>query len=305
MYDSKLDVFVTVSQYLNFSEAAAHLHIAQSAVSRNIAELEKELDIKLFDRTRRGCLLTPAGEVFLDEAFKIITLANSVKGKIVNFTAGESGEIVAGYPSELMIDPLVPCLKEFTKNHPNITLHFTTVNSLSVASMLRKGELDVAFGREESFYKREEIEWRKIFVSPLNVVLPEDHPLAGEEKLTLDMLENETLVLLTRAANPGFFDVVQKMFMAKGMTPLLGDSVSDRHSSLLLVRLGKGVTILSKQYMVRHDTPGLVNIPINDEYAHMDIGMAWKKEVVNPTLNQFLKEIDVFLSAHPDSVIQF
>jgi len=303
VYDYKLDVFVTVSQYLNFSEAANHLHIAQSAVSRNIAELEKELGIKLFDRTRRGCVLTPAGEVFLEEAFKFITLSDSVKCKLVKFSAGESGELMAGYPSELMIDPLVPCLKEFTKKYPNVNLHFINFNSLSVARMLRKGELEVAFGREESFYKREDIEWRLIFVSPLHVVLPEDHPLAKKKKVTLDMLENETIILLSRASNPGFFDVVQKMFLAKRITPLLDTSVNDRHSSILLVRLGKGVTILSKQYMTLHRVPGIVTVPIDDEYAHMDLGMAWKKEIANPVMRLLLEEIDVFLEKQPNRII--
>ena len=249
--------------------------------------------------------MTPAGEVFLGEAFKIITLSNSVKGKIAKFSAGESGELVAGYPSELMIDPLVPCLKEFTKKYPNFDLHFITFNSLSVARMLRSGELEIAFGREESFYKREDIKWRLIFVSPLHVVLPEEHPLANRKKITLDLLENETIFLLSRASNPGFFDVVQKMFLAKRMTPLLDTSVNDRHSSILLVRLGKGVTILSKQYMDLHNMPGIVNIPIDDENAHMDIGMAWNKKVVNPALNMLLEEIDAFLAKLPEPVIRF
>jgi len=303
MYDSKLDVFVMVSQCLNFSEAANQLHIAQSAVSRNIADLEKEVGVKLFDRTRRGCALTPAGEMFLEEVFKLITQSNSVKRKLDKFTAGESGGITAGYPSELMVDPLVPCLKGFTEKYPNVTMHFININSLSVARMLRRGELDVAFGREESFYKREEIEWRLIFVSPLHVVLPKGHHLAKEKKVTLDMLENETIVLLSRASNPGFFDVVQKMFLAKRKTPLLDTSVNDRHSSILLVRLGKGVTILSKQYMSLHNNSGVVTVPIDDENARMDLGMAWNKKVVNPALKMLLEEIDAYLETQPDRII--
>lgn len=303
MYDNKIDVFVTVSQYLNFSEAANHLHIAQSAVSRNIAELEKELGIKLFDRTRRGCILTPAGEVFLEEAFKLISLSDSVKTKITKFSSGEGGELVAGYPSELMIDPLVPCLKKFTEKYPNVALHFINFNSLSVARMLRKGELEVAFGREESFYKREEIKWRLIFVSPLHVVLPDDHRLAKEKKITIEMLESETIILLSRASNPGFFDVIQKMFLAKNITPLLDTSVNDRHSSILLVRLGKGVTILSKQYMTLHRVKGIVTVPIDDENAHMDLGMAWNREVANPVLRLFLEEVDEFLAKQPNCII--
>ena len=303
MYDYKLDVFVTVSQYLNFSEAANYLHIAQSAVSRNIADLEKELGIKLFDRTRRGCLLTPAGEVFLQEAFKLISLTDSVKTKVAKFSAGEGGELVAGYPSHLMIEPIFPCLTKFTQKYPNVSLHFTCINSLSVAQKLRKGELELAFGREESFYKREDIEWRLIYISPLHVVLPEGHPLAGEKKITLEMLENETIITLSRASNPGFFDVVQKMFLAKNITPLLDTSVNDRHSSILLTRLGKGVTILSKQYMDMHRIPGIVTVPIEDENARLDHGMGWNKNVVNPVLRLFLDEVDAFLSKKPKGVI--
>ena len=303
MYDYKLDVFVTVSQYLNFSAAANHLHIAQSAVSRNIAELEKELGVKVFERTRRGCTLTQAGEMLLEEAFKLISLSDSVKNKIVKISAGESGELVVGYPSELMIDPLLPCLQKVSKKYPNVDMHFLAINSLSAARMLQKGELEIAFGRKESFHMREEFEWRLIYVSPLHVVMPEDHPLAKEEKITLEMLEKETIILLSRASNPGLFDFINKMFQLKGMMPLMDTMVNDRHSSMLLVRLGRGVTLLSRQYMSIHKVPGVVTVPIDDENAKMEIGMAWNKDETNPVLKIFLDEVDMFLASQPNSAI--
>jgi DNA-binding transcriptional LysR family regulator len=304
MYSNRIDVFVTVSQYLNFSEAANHLHIAQSAVSRSIAELEKEIGARLFDRTKRGCILTPAGEVFLEEAFKMITLANCAKSKVEKIATGKSGELVAGYPSELMIDPLVPCLKEFILKYPNVDLHFTNFNSLSVARMLHTGEVDVAFGREESFFKRENVEWRMVFRNPLHVVMAPEHRLAKERKINIEMLEHETIILLSRANNPGFFDVVQKMFLMKDMTPLLDTTVNDRMSAILLVRLGKGMTVLSKQYMSIHAFPDIVTVPIDDEYANMDLGIAWHKNVANPVVHLLLKEIDAYLAPLQGGVIR-
>ena len=184
-------------------------------------------------------------------------------------------------------------------------MRFTSFNSMSLARLLRKGELELAFGREESFYKREEIEWRRIYISPLHVVLPETHPLAKRKKIPLELLEDETIILLSRASNPGLFDFVQKMFQAKRIMPLLDTTVNDRHSAILLVRLGKGVTILSKQYMAIHKIPGVVTIPIDDEHAFMDHGMAWNKDVVNPALRLFLDEVEVFLSKKPNGIITF
>lgn len=295
MYSHKLDVFVLVAQNLSFSEAANHLHIAQSAVSRSIMELEKELGVQLFERTKKGCVLTSAGQVFLEDVYKIINLANIAKSKQEKISSGESGKIIIGYASEIMIDPLTPCLKLYTAKYPNVELTFLNYTSIYVARKLSNSELDLGFGRYDSLIKRDELEWRRLFTFPLHVVMAKSHRLAGESRITVEMLENETVNLLSREYNPGFFDLVEKLFLAKGRTPILNTTSNDRRSTILMVRLGKGVTILSRQYLEAHNYSDIVSVPIEDENASYDIGVAWRKDNKNPAVGMFINEVDAFL----------
>ena len=296
MYSNKLIVFITVSQYLNFSEAAKHLHMAQSAVSRIIAELEKDFGASLFERSKKGCLLTPAGEVLLKEAFKMLTLGEETKIKMEKMVLGQSGKLVIGYASELMIDPLVPYLQYFTRTYPDVELSFINSTSVHTAKSLREGVLDIALGRLESLVMRDSLDWKFCTRFPLCVVVTEEHRFAQVEKVSLEDLSNETILLLSREYNPGFFDVINTMFLSKGITPLLNTNATDRMTTLLMVQLGKGVTILSKQYMNIHHFHNLVPVPIDDENAFFDIGVAWNKNIANPAVNLFLAELDNYLT---------
>ena len=296
MYSKRLDVFITLAQYLNFSETANHLYMTQSAVSHSISDLEKELGVTLFERTQKGCKLTSSGRAFLSEAYRIISLSESAKARIGKLSRGECGEITIGFATELMVDPLVECFRGFARKYPDIDLNFMEYDSVSVARMLVDDEIDMAFGRRDALFHRDDLLWRHIYRDPLQVLLPNGHRLEHEKSITLEQLLDETIIIVGREINPGFFDVISKLFLSKGITPIFNTICNERMAAVFKVRIGKGITILTEQFVKVHWFDDLSIVPLDADNAWLDRGVAWKKDSANPAVKLLLKAFDDYLA---------
>jgi DNA-binding transcriptional LysR family regulator len=303
MYSNRLNVFITLAQYLNFSETANQLHMAQSAVSYSILELEKELGVNLFERTKKSCALTPAGEAFLPEAYRIITFSESAKAKMNKIALGHSGVLTIGYATELMIDPLAECLREFVQKYPGVELNLFNYSSVSVSRMLAENELDFALGRYDALIKRDGLDWKFLFRDKIHVLLPAGSRLARRKAITVDQLADETILMVSREVNPGFFDVVQKLFFSKGITPIMNTISNERMSVVFKVRLGLGVTLLTQQFLNTHRFTDIVAVPLDEPDSYFDNGVAWKKKIVNPIIKLFLGEVDAYIQSLPNQKI--
>ncbi|MDR1572652.1 MAG: LysR family transcriptional regulator [Clostridiales Family XIII bacterium] len=300
----QLRVFITAAQHLSFTEAAKHLYIAQSAVSHNILELEKELGVRLFDRTKKGLALAPAGEILLVEAFRICSLMEGVSERVRTLSEGGSGELCFGYVSEQMIDPLVPCLRRFCGKHPNIGMQFNTYDSITISRHIEDKKIDLGFGRYENIIRRDEIDWRRLYRDPFRACMGRDHRLAGEKSLSVGALAGEKLILMKRESNPGMFDMVHKLYLSRGLTPMILADTNDQMTTFMMARLGMGIAISSKQFVGGYDMEGLVSIPLTDDDAFHDVGVAWGKNPANPAVGLFLKELDGFLAELPGGEIE-
>jgi DNA-binding transcriptional LysR family regulator len=298
----RLNVFIAAAQYMSFTEAAKHLYIAQSAVSHDIAELEKELDTKLFTRMRTGIRLTPTGEIFFAEACKMVSIAQGIKQKIKRIDAGGAGDLWFGFVAEQMIEPLVPFLRRYSEKHPCVDLHFNAYNSIVLSRHILNGDIDFAFGRGESLLRRDFLEWRRLYRDPFYLAVPKTHRLASEKAVTLDMIKDETIILMSNESNPGFFGLVQKLYLSRGMTPLLNATSNDRMASIMMMRIGMGLTLLTKQFLKVYNFDDIVHIPIAEDDAFHDIGVAYRKEATSELAEQFLRELWDYAEASPFTV---
>jgi DNA-binding transcriptional LysR family regulator len=295
----RLNVFITAAQYMSFTKAAKHLHIAQSAVSHDIAELEKELGAKLFTRTRTGIVFTPAGEIFFAEACKMIVLSQGVKRKIEKIVAGEDGDLRFGFVAEQMVEPLMPFLKLYHEKHPRINLQFNSDTSIAVSRRILNGDFDFGLGRNESFSQHEGTEWRHLYYDPFCLGVPETHRLAAEKAITMDMIADETIILMSSESNPGFFELVRRLYFARDMTPLLNTTSNDRMATIMMARMGMGLVLLTKQFFKGYDFDNLVLIPLAEKDAFHQIGVAWRKQAASGIAEQFLRELWDYLQENP------
>jgi DNA-binding transcriptional LysR family regulator len=141
-----------------------------------------------------------------------------------------------------------------------------------------------------------------LYRDPFYLAVPKTHRLASETAVTLDMIKDETIILMSNESNPGFFGLVQKLYLSRGLTPLLNATSNDRMASIMMMRIGMGLTLLTKQFLKVYDFDDIVHIPIAEDDAFHNIGVAYRREATSELAEQFLRELWDYAEASPFTV---
>ena len=146
----QLEAFVTVARIGSFTQAADVLHLTQPAVTRQIASLELELQIKLFDRMGRHIQLTAAGEALIEYAQRMLQLEMDARQAVMDIRSGETGRLRIGASSALATYVLPDLLKSFRGVRPLVEISMHTGLSSQVIGMLRENAVDIGFVTSET-----------------------------------------------------------------------------------------------------------------------------------------------------------
>ncbi|GLX02118.1 LysR substrate-binding domain-containing protein [Microtetraspora sp. NBRC 16547] len=189
----QLRYFVAVAEELNFTRAAARLHIAQQALSTQIRQLEKAVGVTLFRRTTRTVELTSAGAAFLSEARSVpVTLDRSVRAAR-RIEANESGVLTIGTGEGGALTLTESILSEFRARHPGVQVDVKVYSYADPSAGLADGSVDVAYLRlpiDGGDWLRSET----LFVEPRVVMLPASHRLAACSVIAAAELVDEPIV---------------------------------------------------------------------------------------------------------------
>ena len=142
-----LRYFIAVAEELHFTRAARRLHIAQPPMSRQIRELEEELGVTLFNRTRRQVELTDAGQVFLIKARQVLRAAESAVLETQRAERGETGKLAVGFFEQTAYTLLPPILRAFNQRFPEVDVQLRWFPVIDQVEALEQGEVDIAFVR--------------------------------------------------------------------------------------------------------------------------------------------------------------
>ncbi|MFI7419585.1 LysR substrate-binding domain-containing protein [Nonomuraea sp. NPDC049684] len=253
----QLRYVLAVAETSNFTRAAERCRVVQSALSHQIAALERELGARLFERTSRRVRLTTAGEAFLPAARDCLEAADRARTDV----AAASGEIrgrlaVGSIPTVSAVDlPVV--LKEFRRRHPRVRITLVSAGSEDLIERVRRGETDVAFLGLPTRAEPKAVQSRPLARGELVAVVAPDHPLAGGES-DLRGLADEPFIDF-RAGHAGRIqsDVA---FAAAGVHREVAFEVTSAEFMVDLVRHGLGVGLLPAAYAPRFPNLGLVRL---------------------------------------------
>jgi molybdate transport repressor ModE-like protein len=241
----RLRILREVSQRGSFSVAADELYLSQSAVSQQIATLEKEVGMKLLDRTREGPKLTEAGRVLVGHADAAIARLDQAERELASIAGLEGGELrLASFPSA-SATVLTEAVSVFHRRHPAVRLSVTDAEPEESLPRLRGGELDLALTFDyPSVPKAEERDLERTLVmsESMYVALPADHPLASREVVPLSELADMTWLCGSRPSSCG--EVVIRACRDAGFEPTVGFESDDYHVMQGFIAAGLGVTLL-------------------------------------------------------------
>lgn len=283
-----LRYFIAVAEEGSFIRAAKRLNMAQPPLSRQIQDLEEELEFQLFDRSKRQVELTEAGRLFLERAYRIHSQIEQAVDDARRISRGEIGRLRVGYINTTFYDIPRKMLRVFRNRFPQVVLVLQELLTAEQIEALHYSQIDVGFAimptNDESL--SEEIAFRDKFV----VALPESHPLAHEPFVNLEALSNEFFILHPHKIKSIFYDKILKLCRQAGFTPKVSQEVIQIHTAVNMVAAGMGVAIVpgcAENIRVS----GVVFKALYQSSPTLDLGVVWRKDDPSPVLKAFLNVV--------------
>jgi DNA-binding transcriptional LysR family regulator len=261
MNRNHLALFHAVAQAGSISRGAARARVSQPAVSKQIAELEAALGLRLLERLPRGCRLTEAGRILEDYALRWNTLETDAARAIEEYRGLKRGRLAIG-ASQTIGGYLLPgMIAEFHRRFPEIELQLEIGNSEHVQRLLLAGAVEL--GLTEGTLESEELESTVFFKDELVAIAPAGHPLLKKKSVTVRELCREPFIL--REEGSGTRAVMERALRRQGLKikPLL--SLVSPEAIKNLVTAGMGFSIVSRLIVALElQTGSLGIIPLKD-----------------------------------------
>lgn len=255
----QLQYFVKVARLQHVTKAAEELHVAQSAVSRQIHRLEEELGVRLFMQKGRNVQLTPIGQLFLRRAESVLTDLERAVMEIHEFMDPEAGEIRLGFPHSLGVNLVPRVVAAFRKLHPNVKFRFRQGMFPSLIRDVAEAEIDLAFISPFPD-KHDRVTGEIVLTEELCAILPDNHRLAAEETIDLSQLKDETFVLFSSGYS--LRPIVMDACREAGFVPKIGFEGEETDTIRGLVAAGMGVSLLPEMalYQTSSMMPAVVKL---------------------------------------------
>lgn len=290
----QLKYFIEVAEREHVSEAAEHLHVAQSAISRQIANLEDELGVHLFEREGRNVKLTSIGRIFLNYSLAIMKAVDAAIEQVDAYLDPERGSIKIGFPTSLASHLLPTVISAFKEKHPNVIFQLRQGSYSFLKEAVKNRDLDLAFlgpVPTDDFQLKGNI----LFTERIFALLPSSHVLADRRTLRLRDLQNESFVLFPK----GYIlqKIVYDACKQEGFFPNISSEGEDLDAIKGLVSAGMGVTLLPESTFYENKPKFTVKIPIEDPVISRTVGIIVpKNRDQSPSVHTFRQFVIEFFS---------
>jgi len=286
-----LRYFVAVGEEQHYGRAARRLRVAQPALSRQIQDLEEEVDFKLFERLPRGVTLSAAGKLFLEDARRILQEVNEAAARAGRVARGQSGTMRIGFTENSSWRGVVPdSFRRFREQQPNADLQLQPAPSLEQLEAIRAGRLDAGF---VNFMPKTDPELQQLSVAIQHVELavPQRHPLTKLKRLRLRDLMDAPFIWFPRRAAPAFYDrMMHECFRGGLKSPRIVQEGINEATILSLVSTGMGVGwVLGSARWRCPET--VVILPVVDLKMPLSLDLAWRRDNTSPLLANFIGDV--------------
>jgi DNA-binding transcriptional LysR family regulator len=243
----RLRVLREVASHGSFSAAAEALSYTQSAVSQQIAALEREAGAQLVERSARGIKLTDPGRALVVHADAILARLADAEEELHAINGLRGGRLrIAAFPSACAT--LMPlAVATFRQRHPGVDLSLCPADPDASLPLLRAGEVDVAVSVESTIGEPRtdaaDLDCETLLDDPMYIMLPRDHPLAGRARLKLSDLADEQWMIGTTANCPDT-SIFLRACRVAGFEPRVAFSLDDYNAIQGFVAAGMGVSFI-------------------------------------------------------------
>lgn len=283
---NQLSGFVAVAEELHYGRAAARLRMTQPPLSRQIQLLERDLQVRLFDRSGRAVRLTPAGQAFLRDARRLLHEAENATLAVRRVPSGEAGVVRVGFTATSAYGKLGGVLETARERLPHVDVVLRELVTREQLDMLSSGALDLGLVRPP--ITRPELDSRRLLAESLLAALPAGHPLAAAERLSPADFDAADVVMYSPTEARYFHELLVSVFREAHVSPHYTQHVSQVHTVLALVRAGLGIALVpSTATLLRFDGVVLRPVALPDPEP-VELHLAWRRANDNPALGALL-----------------
>jgi len=266
-----LQAFVEVARTSSFSTAAQNLFITQSAVSKRIAQLEVQLETRLFDRIGRSVGLTEAGRTLLPQAQRILAEFEDARRLLTNLSGEVGGRLSLATSHHITLHRLPNVLRRFVKTYPNVEMDLRFYESEVAYEAVVRGDIELAL-ITLSPQTDARIVSETLWLDRLHYCVAADHPLAKRQNLEFNQINSYPAIL--PGPNTFTYQIVHQQLSSLGLTPNLGISTNYLDTIRMMVRTGLGWSLLPETLI----DEGLVRLNTGSQPVERPLGYIYHKE---------------------------
>lgn len=259
-----LRYFLVVAEELSFSRAAARVHIEPSPLSRAIKELEAELGGRLFQRSRGRIRLTWAGEVFREEARRMLTFMEGARTRVHAAAQGYRGRLRIGLTDSLAQPRLTRLLARCREEEPLTEVRIIEMTVNEMIKALSHDLIDAGFTvhaeLSNGFVKK------AVWTDRPVIAIPRNHPLLSFEKISPQELARHALIICHPELCSGGYNAIRRGFCEFTLPlPTIAEYVSGHESMMMLVAAGYGIGLGLESQTALYNHPDVIIRPFSDE----------------------------------------
>ncbi|AJE15667.1 LysR family transcriptional regulator [Stutzerimonas balearica] len=240
---ANLNAFIAVAETGGFSLAADRLHLTQPAISKRIAALEQQLDVRLFDRLGREIGLTEAGRALLPRAYQILNVLDDTRRALTNLNGEVGGRLCLATSHHIGLHRLPPLLRSFTRQYPDVTLDIRFLDSEVAYEEVLHGRAELAVITLAP-HTSEPIRATPVWDDPLEFVVAPEHPLASKMGVSLADVAGYPAVF--PGGNTFTHHIAQRLFEREGLAPNIAMSTNYMETIKMMVSIGIAWSVLPR-----------------------------------------------------------
>jgi DNA-binding transcriptional LysR family regulator len=287
---ANLNAFIAVAETRSFSLAAERLHLTQPAVSKRIAALEAQLDVRLFDRLGRDVSLTEAGRALLPRAYQILNVLDDTRRALTNLNGDIGGRLSLATSHHIGLHRLPPLLRAFTRAHPQVSLDIRFLDSEVAYDEVLHGRAELAVITLAPL-TAEPVLAVKVWDDPLDFVVAPEHPLASKVDITLADVAGHPAVF--PGGNTFTHHIAQHLFEREGLTPNITMSTNYMETIKMMVSIGIAWSVLPRRMLDEQ----VVSLPLPGVQLTRQLGYILHRE---RTLSNAARAFMALLDAERD-----
>lgn len=295
----QLRYFCEVARCGTLTRAAEQLHVASTAISMQISQLEAELGGELFDRNTKPMALTPLGLFFLPRAREILSQGLRLEQDAKDLASGKSGWMGVGFVRSMIYSVLPDAIRQFRERHPDVKLELVELLSERQPEHLRNGRIHIGLSRLEHVQVAPTgLCHSHLFDDAFVAAVSAHHPLADQTSVTLAQLAELQMISFPKDPSSTYALHVQSTLKKAGAVMRVGHEAIEIHTALGLVAAGLGFAIVGAS--VAHRGPSdVVFLPLSELHARTSVVAVTRENEYSPHVASMMEILTNFSPVGP------